>query len=144
MAAYTFSTSNYPSVRAAIGDNVDEIALPDAVIHLPIYKGEAERYIMRNLTETQYETPEYVDEVNYAAILYLASLLLPTITRVKSERIAGGNITFDAPSVEDRAATLKQQADDRITDILQAIGVITESEDVPTFFGLAHRNRLPY
>lgn len=144
MAVFILSAETFPSVRKAISLEVDDNILDDTVIGLPIYLGEAERFIMRHLTEAQYEHVDWADEAQYAAILYLASLLAPTIRTVDQEKIAGGGaLTYSKQDLEARAAELRSMANDKISDIQKALGVETSTDTNPNFFGVARR-RLTY
>lgn len=94
---------------------------------------------MRHLTAAQYENAAYAEQVKYAAVLFLASLLLPTIRVVQSERIAGGNLTYEKVDLAALAARLEAQAQGRITDILEVEGAVVDDSIVPNFFRLGHR-----
>lgn len=139
MAAYTFPIGEYPAVRAAIGLDVDEIMLPDSTLDLSVYKGEAERYIMRALTDTQYENPAWTSTVNEAAILYLASLATPRLRIITSERIAGGNLSYAAIDLQAISTRLLEQAGQRIAEIQSLSGIFTDTPDNPTYFGKGQR-----
>lgn len=146
MADFVLHSSYYPSVRAAISVDVDDVSLPDTTIALAIYKGEAERFVMRGLSEAQYTHVDYVDDASHAAVLYLASLLIPALPVVVSERIAGGNVTYQTVDQEQRIADLQEMANDRINDIKAALpgsNLPTVSSNNPNLFGVARR-RLTY
>lgn len=135
--AYTFSATFYPDVRARIGPEATDVTVPDEMLQLAVYKGEAERFIMRSLTEAQYTDPAFSDEADYAATLYLASLVVTTLRVVDSENLAGGGkmtyAKFDATKI---ATELLAQANARIAEVLKAYG--SSSADVmpdnPNFF----------
>lgn len=137
MADYILSAENYPSVRAAIGVEIDTTMLPDEVLSLPIYKDEAERFIMRNLTEAQYTAEETKDEADYAAILYLASLVAPTLRIVQQEKLVAGQIVYERTDLKALAERLREQAMQRINDVINQ--TTSDSETNPNFFGVAHR-----
>lgn len=137
--AYTFDPANYPSVRASIGLDVDATIVPDTTLGLAVYKGEAERYIERTLTEAQYTNPAWADEAHYAATLYLAALIVPTLRVVQSERIAGGNLTYASVNLEAIAARLREQAAARLAEIQAATGDGADTTPAPHFFGVASR-----
>ena len=82
--AYIFPVNAYPDVRKAVGADIDAVILPDDMLSLDIYKGETERFIMRNLTQTQIDNPAYADEIKYAAVLFMSFLAAPHAAR--SER----------------------------------------------------------
>lgn len=130
--AFTFPTSLFPDVRAAIGLDVDENSLPDTTLALPVYKKEAERYIERKLTEAQY-TGEWEDEARYAATLYMASLAVPGLRVVDAERFPGGNITFAKVDLAGIAARLAEQAAARINDIVKATTGKTAATNINVF-----------
>lgn len=141
MAAFAFNEALYPDVRAAIGLDVDETSVPDTTLALPVYKGEAERFIMRNLSEAQYTDPEYADEAQYAATLYLAALVVPAIRVVISERIAGGNLQYANVDLAGISARLMEQANARLADVQIALPgpEPVEAFDNPNFFDVARR-----
>ena len=142
MAAYQFPTNSYEDVRAAIGLDIDEVSLPDSVLSRGVYKGEAERFIMRNLTQAQYETAGNKDEVDYAASLYLAALVTPTLRIVQSEKIAGGNLTYANVNLSEIASGLETRALGRIADIQNPSGNAGQVGAVnPNYFGVAKARR---
>lgn len=114
---YVFSPTLYPDVRANIGLDADALSIPDTTLDLPTFKGEAERFIMRNLTEDQYTDADWSAEADAAAVLYLASLVAPTMRVVISERLAGGNMTFANVDLNALSVRLLGQAENRIADI---------------------------
>lgn len=121
--AFVIPTESFPDVRAAIGlADIDAVTLPDSVLMSDVYKGEAERFIMRQLTAVQYSNVDYADEALYAAVLYMASLVTPKLRVVQSERIAGGSISYANVNLEAIAERLEQQAKDRVADIQLALG----------------------
>jgi hypothetical protein len=91
---YSFPSGKYDEVRAAIGLDVDSGDLPDSLLDLDVYKGEAQRYIERNLTESEYTNSTWTDAVTAAAIYYIAFLAIPRIRIITSERVAGGNLSY--------------------------------------------------
>lgn len=130
--AYTFPTTLFPDVRAAIGLDVDENSLPDTTLALAVYKKETERYIERELTDAQY-TGEWADEANYAAVHYMASLVVPGLRVVDAERFPGGNITFAKVDLQAIAARLAAQAAARLNDIISATTGKTAATNVNVF-----------
>jgi hypothetical protein len=136
--AFVFDTTRFPDVRAAIGLDIDEAMLPDSTLALPIYKSATERYINENLTATQVTAkPELAQ---YAASLYLASLVVPSLRFVQSERIVGGNISYVPINVEEKVSQLVGLASGAIADAQGEGGAPpdTTASDL-NYFGLAHR-----
>lgn len=117
---YTFNQDRFTDVRAAIGLDVDIRSLPDEVLALNIYQGEAERYIERNLTQTQWEAK--VEEAEYASALYLASLVVPNLRVVTKENIVGGSMTYANVDLQAIAKDLRDRAAGRVNDIIEAQG----------------------
>lgn len=142
MADYTFDSANYPSVRAAIGLDVDETTLPDETLDLSIYKGETERWIMRSLSEAQWSDSANADTIGYAAAMYLASLAAPRLRVVISERLAGGNLTYANVDLLAVSRELLKKASEAIAEIQNASGAPSPSAN-PNFFGKVQR-RLTY
>lgn len=140
--AFILSSTQYVSVRAVIGLDTDAVNLPDSILNLSVYKGEAERYIMRNLTPLQYNNVTWADEAIYAATLYLASLVVPSLRVIQSERIAGGDLTYSSVNLEKLAQRLAAQAAARVSEIQTALPTATPVTPVqsPHFFGKASRH----
>lgn len=136
---FTLDSSAFDSVRGAIGLEADLVSMPDSIINLPIHKGEAERFVMRELTPAQYTA--YPDESIYIAVLYLASILVKKMRIVQHERIAGGSLTYEKTNLDSIAMDLEAQARNRIAWILgQMAGVPPVGEFVnPNFFIKARR-----
>ncbi len=144
MAVYTFPTDKYPDVRAAIGLDVSSVELSDDTLDLIPYKGEAERFIMRNLSETQYSDTGQIDTVNAAAIFYLAALAIPRLRIVNSERIAGGNLTYSSVNLTALAQDLENKAGILLTEVRKALPDTDLPVTTPIYFGVAHRQPLGY
>lgn len=140
MAAYVFPDTKFPEVRAAIGTEVDETLLPDEVLAMNIYEGEAERWIMSNLTEDQWTTS--ASQADYAATNYIAGLVAPTLRLISEEKLPAGFMKYEASDLSAMSAKLLQQANDAITAIL-GDDATTEDSVNPNFFGLAHRRFPP-
>jgi len=118
---YEFPDDKYQEVRSVIGVEVTESMLPDDVLSLDTFEGEAERFIMRYLTQTQIDDPIYADQINTAAVYYLASLAVPILPTVTSERIPGGSLSYADVDRTAQALALKNQA----TGILNTIDTAT-------------------
>jgi len=140
MAAYTFPDEKFPEVRAAIGTEVDETLLPDEVLAMNIYEGEAERWIMSNLTEEQWT--DQASSADYAATLYIAGLVAPTLRLISEEKLPAGFLKYEPQDLAKQSALLLQNANDAITAI-QGDDATTEDLVNPNFFGLAHRRCPP-
>ena len=119
--AYEFPDARYPDVRSVIGLEVTEAMLPDDVLALPTFEGQAEQFIGQYLTQEQYENPEYAEQVHTSAVYYLASLAAPILPEVESERIPGGHITYVKQNRTEQSRTLHSYA----VDILNGIDVGT-------------------
>jgi len=136
--AYEFPDNRYNDVRSVIGLDITSAILPDDVLALPTFEGEAERFIEKYLTSDQYENPDYTSQVDTAAVYYLASLAAPTIPEVSSERIAGGSITYKNVDRMKQAEILKSRAVDILGEIDVATGESAAATN-PNIFTVAPR-----
>jgi hypothetical protein len=103
------SSSDYPAIRAAIRTSLDERDLPDAIIALDIYSGEANRWAASQITITG---PEATGQrANSAAIYYAAALLAPAVEQVTNQKDSTGeSLTLKDFDAEARAKDLMTKA----------------------------------
>jgi hypothetical protein len=103
-----FGNTEYDEVRAAIDLRVTADTLPNTVIALPAFEGEARAYIgglVKDATITN-----YADRVKTAAVLYTAALLLPSLPDVTREQIPGGMMWFGPKDLLKLSALRKEEA----------------------------------
>lgn len=136
---YTFNPSRYPDVRAAIGVDIDEALLPDTMLALPIYRTEAERYINRSLTDDQQAADTAATD--YAAVMYLASLVVPAVRFVDAERVAGENIVYSKIDPVALAERLRNAAAEAVAEIIALPGSSSDAANASglNYFGVARR-----
>lgn len=79
--------AEYPAVRAAIDISLGPRSLPDGVIGLPTYAGEAELWVLATSPESATYTPGSAQwqKAQVAAIMACAALLYPSIPILTSE-----------------------------------------------------------
>jgi hypothetical protein len=141
--AYIFPITEYPSVRAAIGADINAILLPDEMLGSDIYKGETERFIMRSLSQAQIDNTAYAADIQYAAVLFMSFLAAPKIRLVDYEKIVGGAISYSKVDLMAIAQANLELAQNRINDIIQTdIGETTTASQNPNFFIKARRRNL--
>jgi hypothetical protein len=81
------TASEYPAVRAAIDVSLDASNLPDAVISLPMYAQEAERWVLAQnpLAATYAPNTDAFKRMQVAAIYACAALILPALPQLTAE-----------------------------------------------------------
>jgi hypothetical protein len=136
-------STRYDDIRAALDISLDKSSLPDAIIELDIYLGEALRWI-----DAQTPVPPYTEEnrtgdrAKNAAIFFAAALLAPVIPDVLSERQLTGeeytrkSVNWAAVEVRCRARAMEQLA-----LILDTVSADEVSDVRPQMFGVAHGYR---
>lgn len=132
--AFVFDPANYESVRKAIDVSLDDVTLPDSIIGLDIYAGEASRYIDRHLTpEQQAAQPE---STNTAAIYYAASFLCTALRQVRRERMAGGELEYQVIDILAKGTELLGKAGLTISAIIVASepDILPVPVKIPLFF----------
>lgn len=127
---------DYPAVRAAISINLSDATLPNETIALDIYKGEAERMVNRQLTDE--EVGAETQAAKSAAIYFAAALLIPAISQITREQIAGGELEWKAWDAEKRKAELSAKGQSIIDSMLTIKdGQADYMKFRPQMFGLA-------
>lgn len=129
------SAAEYPAVRGAIDISLDQKALPDEVLALPQYAGDAERWIIgQNPLAATYEagTDEYLG-MQVAAIYACAALVLPAVPNLTSESYGAG---YRYTRKELDTATLVESLWQRASNAIKAVtGVVAPSAGrIPTRF----------
>lgn len=88
---------SYESIRKALDLSIDKGDLPDEVIALDLYSGEAERWVTSQITISGPEATG--SRAKLAAIYMAAALLAPAVTQIVSQKDATGETvtlkTFD-------------------------------------------------
>jgi hypothetical protein len=86
------STGQFPGVRAAIDISLDASNLPDDVIDLPQYRGDAERWIVASNPDAATYAPgsEQYQTTQVAAIYACAALIGPAVPMLTGETYSDG------------------------------------------------------
>jgi hypothetical protein len=79
--------AEFPAIRAALDISLDASNLPDAVINLPMYAGQAELWIVANdpLAPTYTPGSEAYIRTTIAAIYACAAYIVPALPNITSE-----------------------------------------------------------
>lgn len=121
---YTFDTDRFTDVRAVIGLDTDVGNLPDETLALPVYQGRTETYINEQLASlSDQQITDNKDKIDIAAVLYLASLVTPSVRAVIAENVVGGFIKYAQVDLEAIATNLRNQATIAVGEILEDIGL---------------------
>lgn len=81
-------SSDYVSVRAALDTSLGKGELPDDMIALDLYAGEAQRWVASQITVTGSEATG--PRAKLAAVYMTAALLAPAVSQIISQRDASG------------------------------------------------------
>lgn len=128
------SSSEYPSIRAALDISLDSDMLPDATLALGIYSGAADAWVITQDSSAEGRTGDDAARILRAAIYYCAYLLapaLPQIVDAKDERLSRRLQERNMMELADR---LHQLAD-------YEIGQVISKSARPTFFAVAGGTR---
>lgn len=83
----SLTVAEFPAVRAAIDITLDAKSLPDEVIGLPTYAGEAERWVLATDPASVLYTPgsDQYAQAQVAAIFACAAMLVPMVPMLTGE-----------------------------------------------------------
>lgn len=115
------TAAEYPAVRAAIDVSLDASNLPDAVIALPMYADDAERWVVEQnpLAPTYTAGSDEFLKTQVAAIYACAALILPAVPNLTSESFSQAErYTREAIDVTAMQATLWARARSAIRGVL--------------------------
>lgn len=101
---------SYVGVRAALDWSLDEVSLPEDIIKLDQYEGEAERWVLSKLNSgVDIDLPAVVN----AKLHYTAALLCETMPNITSERLftsRGEGWTREKINIPALEASLRRKA----------------------------------
>lgn len=125
--AITFDTNDYEQVRKAIDADLTADTLPNDVIALDIYQGEALSQIETAVAAlSEQQQTDNAATIKRAAILLTGSLIAPKIKIVTSETLEGDRFTFQNKD-------LVKIADDLNSSAFGVIGrLLKKLTDAPT------------
>ncbi len=138
MALTWIVEDDYPSIRAAIDVTLTPVALPDAIIALPIYAGAAELAIKGLAPDWEDADDDQTELLHLASIYWCASMLVPALPRLLRENIGRTSYSYesDLMDISDLIALLRSRAS-------SLVGVATTGTGnvMPTWFTVAHGTR---
>lgn len=124
------TNAEYPAVRAAIDISLDPTNLPDDVIALPVYAGEAEQWVLAmNPLAGTYTTgsAEYL-RMQVAAIYACAALVAPSVPVITGETF-GQDHRYTRKDVD--MAALAEKLWERARSAINAVIGVTEADSRP-------------
>jgi len=130
--------TDYGAVRAALDTSLDQAALPDATIGLPIFLDAADLEIKRRDPQWASRSGDAATHLKNAAISMTAALLAPAVPAVASERLGDYQYQRQAVDWTARAAELRQLAEQELNAYLETS---TTTPDRPTMFAVASGTR---
>jgi hypothetical protein len=129
------SSTDFPAIRAAIDLSLDEATLPDDVIWLDIYVGEAERYVASQTADTG-------QNAKNAVVYWAASLIAPSVPQLTGERdTLGESYQRKVEDVAELVARLRAKAAEQIDIANEVDPELLTTANRPTFFALASGTR---
>ncbi|MGE0131872.1 MAG: hypothetical protein AB7U82_27630 [Blastocatellales bacterium] len=130
------TNAQYVEVRAAIGVDISARDLPDRIIKLDLYQGEAERWARKLDVDASTRTGDTLRQLQTAIVLKIASVIIKAMPHLLEESFAvGENSRRQEVDVDARAEELAMRALDTINGYLNPDNV-TESA-LPVFFDKA-------
>lgn len=130
--------SDFPAIRAALDVSLKALALPDAVIALPIYQGAAEAEVLARDPLAESRTGAALQHVVNAAICLAAAYIAPAMPALTAEQI--GQYRYqrevDWPA---RAAELRARADAELAAVLTPSTALRPAP--PSMFAVASGRR---
>jgi len=113
------SSTDYPSVRAAIDTSLDSAVLPDALIARDVFVGAAELDVLARDPLAASRTGTDATRITLAAIYLTAARLCPAVPNIIEEEDTGQHrYRRQATDWTKRAAELRGMADAEIQAIL--------------------------
>lgn len=130
-----FGTSDYEGVRAAIDVNFTANELPESVIRLPIYEGEAIRVMERVGKDLSDEKQtEHNASFKIAATLYAASLICLKIRHLVRSDLADNTQQYQTRDFERLSDDLQKQAFEIVGEIIEDENPTTSTDLSQYFF----------
>lgn len=135
--ALTFDAGDYEQIRKAIDADLTADVLPDELIGLDIYQGEAIEQVNNALIAlTDQQRTDNAATIKRAAILLTASLLATKIKVVTSEVLEGDRFTFQNKDLNKLKSDLESAAFGIIGRLLNALLAIPTPADGSFAYGL--------
>lgn len=117
-----FVIEDYESVRKLIDITLSENELPEAVIALSVYEGEAVEVITDALSSlTEEQATDNAATIKRAALRLTASYLAPKIPQLTSEVLEGDKFTFAEKDFAKISADLETQAFNIVNRLLKKL-----------------------
>lgn len=130
------TAAEYSSIRAALDVGLDDEALPDSIIELPIYSGAAELEILRRIPDLYTRNGIERRKCVNAMILLTAAYLAPAVPQITSETLGDVSRNYQAIDWLKFAAELRGRADSMMVEL-----TIGKSTAIPSLFSLASGRR---
>lgn len=128
-------------VRASIDLTYGEETIPTAIINLPSFDGEAERWVKSRAININDMTAEQGTALLLAKTKKTAELLTPQVPNLISERGETGESYSREPlNIDETVARLSAEAE-RYLAIANGVNLTVTSGRAPRVFGLAHGSR---
>lgn len=133
------TAADYPAIRAAIDTSLTPEDLPDGVIGLDIYAGDAQREVRRRVPGAEELAGDEAAEARAAAVLLCAALLVPAVPQIVGE--SHGDDTYSRKLAD--PATLAAELRARALDKLAALVTPDQAPERhrPTLFRTAGGRR---
>jgi hypothetical protein len=125
---------DYPSIRAALHVALTEDELPDTLLALDVYSGQAERRVRQAVPTLDDLPSEQRAAARTAAIYYCAAILAPRLPNLTAEGIGTYKVQAQAQDLKALAADLEQQAS---LALAQIPGEAAEQILAPPIFDVA-------
>lgn len=108
-----FDADRYPEVRAQLDLSLGKAELPDEIIVLDSFQGEAERWVTSQITASGAAATG--PRAQLAAIYMTAALLAPNVPQIVSQKDATGeSVSLKGYDPEQKEAQLKARAKEMI------------------------------
>ena len=130
------TAAEYPSIRAALDVGLDDEALPDSIIELPIYSGAAELEILRRVPDLYTKSGVDKRKCINAMILLTAAYLAPAMPQITSETLGDVSRSYQSIDWLKFAAELRGRADGTIVELTTGARAA-----IPTLFSVASGRR---
>lgn len=131
------SSSDYPTIRAAIDTSLDSTVLPDATIALPIFVTAAELEVVARDPQAASRTGDAATHIKNACIYLTAARLAPAVPQISGETTVGKHTyTRKLQDIDEQVANLRAMAESALAAAVDSTAS-PASPEVPTFFGRA-------
>jgi hypothetical protein len=135
-----FDATEYPQVRALLDITLKVEQLPDEIIALDAFHGDAERDVLTRVPDAESRTGTQLRRLVHAALLLCAANLAPALPRLLRDKFADQEIQLAPVDMAKRALALQAQAYDEIAAVLNEDGT-EQTVEIPTLFVAAPADR---